>query len=395
MKVKLVVAWYIITSFFLFLYSFTQVDLGLTLSRVSVWQGIQKSFQYVGYFQRPLSTLLFVAILVSFFASYILLLIFASKKLVTKKVAWVSIITTTVILFFSYNAFSYDLFNYIFDAKIFTYYHLNPYAHKALDFAGDPMLGFMHWVERTYPYGPAWLILTIPLSYIGMQIFLITLFLFKALAGAAFLGTVWCIGKISEKLGNKEDMLPILLFGLNPLIIIESLVSAHNDIAMMFFGVAGLLFIMNNKNIRGIFMIIVSIAIKFATIFIIPILLFVFISNILKKKVHWQKMLLSLSLLMIIPVVLASIRTNFQPWYTLFVLPFAAMLGRKYYVIIPFVTFSLFCLLEYVPFLYLGNWNTPVPIILFWLTTSGIIFSIILTSLWKLRIAISLKQAIK
>src|SRR5258706_5338006 len=176
---KAIFAFYCLTIVCLFFYSYTQVDLSLTLSRISIWQGIEKSFQYVGYFQRPLSTYLYSGILIALFVSYIFLLIAVHKNVLSRKTLWILIIGTAIVLTFSYNAFSYDLFNYIFDAKIITHYSQNPYMHMALDFPHDPMLSFMHWTQRTYPYGPAWLLVTAPLSFIGLQFFLPTFFLFK------------------------------------------------------------------------------------------------------------------------------------------------------------------------------------------------------------------------
>ena len=160
---------YILTVIGLFLYSFTQVDLGLTLSRWSVEQVIEKFFQHIGYFNRPLSTSLYILILIFLFSFYLLFILLAQRKKITRRQVWFLLIGIAVILTFSYNAFSYDLFNYIFDAKIITYYHQNPYLHRALDYPGDPMLSFMHWTQRTYPYGPFWLVLTVPLSFLGFN----------------------------------------------------------------------------------------------------------------------------------------------------------------------------------------------------------------------------------
>ena len=154
----------------LFLYSFTQVDLGLTLSQASIIQTLQKSFQQIGFFNRPLSSALFIAVLISLFASYLGILYLSYKNKISRKIFWSLLLATTGILVFSYNAFSYDLFNYIFDAKIVTHYQQNPYFHKALDFPNDPMLSFMRWTHRLYPYGPAWLGITIPLSFAGLNI---------------------------------------------------------------------------------------------------------------------------------------------------------------------------------------------------------------------------------
>ena len=140
MSKKFFVPLWVFGSVLLFLYSFTQVDLSLTLSRASIFQTIEKSFQYVGWFNRPLSTYLYIGVFVILFALYLWTLILVSKKKLNRKTVWIGIIVITGILTLSYNAFSYDLFNYIFDAKIVTHYHLNPYIHKALDFSGDPIL---------------------------------------------------------------------------------------------------------------------------------------------------------------------------------------------------------------------------------------------------------------
>lgn len=170
---------YCITLLGLFFYSFTQIDLGLVISRYPIFYQFEKSFQYIGYFNRPLSTLFYLLLLVLLFGFYVLFLKMAAKKKITKQFVWKLAIVAAVVLSFSYSAFSYDIFNYIFDAKIVTHYYQNPYAHKALDYPMEPMLAFMHWTHRMYPYGPVWLAVTVPLSFLGLQLFLPTFFLFK------------------------------------------------------------------------------------------------------------------------------------------------------------------------------------------------------------------------
>src|SRR5438874_2182664 len=106
----------------LFLYSYTQVDLGLTLSRNPIIVSLQRNFQYVGYFQRPSSTYLFLSILALISILYVIFLRAAKKGHVTKKQFLFLVFTSAVVLNFSYNAFSYDFFNYIFYGKIVTFY---------------------------------------------------------------------------------------------------------------------------------------------------------------------------------------------------------------------------------------------------------------------------------
>lgn len=382
--VKFFVGLYITTLLGLFLYSFTQIDLSLTFSRIEFLQELVKSFQWVGYFNRPLSTFFYIFLLVSLFNLYLGFLIFAYTKQISKKLVWKLIIITTVILTFSYNAFSYDIFNYIFDAKIITHYQENPYEHKALDYADDPMLSFMRWTHRVYPYGPVWLGLTVPLSYAGFGFFLPTFFLFKSLMAAGFLGSVYFVGKILQRLTPEKEIFGLVFFGLSPLVVIESLVSGHLDIVMYFFALWAFYLLIQKKYFWSFVLLAVSIGIKFVTAFLLPIFLFVMImslradakqSHISSEKtwgllrrfiprndVMWRNFVfISAIILLAGSVIVASLRTNFQPWYLIAPLTFAVFLSYRYFIFIPSFIISFVAMLTYVPYLYLGNWDPPVP----------------------------------
>jgi len=361
----------------LLLYSYTQIDLNLFLSKYEPIPSFQKFFQHIGYFQRPLSTYLYLGILGLLFALYFYALDLAKKNKLKIRDFWKIVIAGGIILTFSYNAFSYDLFNYIFDAKIVTYYAQNPYEHKALDYAGDPMLNFMRWTHRTYPYGPSWLGLTVPLSFLGMNFFLPTAILFKSLATAAYFGTVWFISKILNKIDPKNAIFGMVFFALNPLVLIEGLVSAHLDIAMMFFGVLAFYLLANKNYMTSFLSLLFSIGIKFATGFLLPIFAWVWFK---KGSIDWERVVQYSIVLMSLSVMTATIRTNFQPWYLISVLPFAALASKKYYIFIPAIVLSFTSLLIYVPYLYIGNWDPPIPTQLFWITTFGVLASIVLVS---------------
>lgn len=379
--VRIVTAIHVFAVVALFFYSFTQVDLGLTIMRWEFWQGIQQSFQSIGYFNRPLSTAFYGLIVLLLFVSYFSFLWLVLKKEIQVKYIWKVIGITTFILLFSYNAFSYDLFNYIFDARIVTYYQQNPYEHKALDYQGDPMLAFMHWTHRVYPYGPTWLILTVPLSFIGMQFFLPTVVLFKALAAASFVGTVYYLGKIYKHFFPEDELLGIVFFGLNPLVIIESLVSAHNDIVMMFFALMSIYLLLERKYALAFLLLFISIGVKFATIFLLPMFFIAYLfqkMRFLIRREYVEFLFFMTSIAMVIPVILAVNREgNFQPWYLLYFLPFASFIIRKYYIFIPTIIFSFFSLFVYAPFLYTGNWDYPIPLIIYLLLMSATLSSLI------------------
>lgn len=363
-KVNCLMLGWIIVLFFLFLYAFTQIDLGLTLTRVSWWQIIQKKFQYIGYFKRPLSMKLYLGLLILLFGGYWLIL----RNKLAHRQAWLLILLTAGALWLAYNAFSYDLFNYIFDAKVVTFYRQNPYQHKALDFPDDPMLGFMHWTHRLYPYGPVWLAISVLISFLGFQKLLPTMILFKTLAAVSYLFACWLVFKILAKTKPDQKWLGLTWLAFAPLVVIETLVSAHHDLLMMTLALAGFWFLTAKKYLPAWLMLFLSIGIKFATGLLVPVFILVTWLQWRGKKIDWDKIWWASLLLMIVAFVVAVYRIkHIMPWYLLYPLPFVALLAKKPLFWLVSI-FSLGLLLTYAPFLYLGNWDPPVPVINNWLT---------------------------
>jgi len=358
---------YILAVISLFFYSYTQVDLALTLTRMSFVLDIVRGMQQVGFYHRPLSTLIYIIVLSLLFLGYIFFIKAAQKGILTKKKLWILLLIITPILTLSYNAFSYDLFNYIFDAKIITFYGDNPYLQKALDYPGDPMLGFMHWTHRVYPYGPIWLAFTLPLSFLGFQLFLPTLFLFKIAIAGAFLGMVKLVERISDYIDENETVTTMVFFALNPLILIESLVSSHNDLLMLFLALLSLSLLMKKRYIKSFFSLILSVGVKFATIFVLPLYIMVYLSKKAHTKEYWQSFFLYATLLMALAAVAATIRSNFQPWYLLYPLAYAVFLQKNKYSLSGIFITTIMGLLNYIPFLYFGGFDEPVPSILLYI----------------------------
>lgn len=370
---------YLATVFALFLYSFTQVDLSLTLSKVSIFQYFQKSFQYIGFYQRFNSAIIFSVILLLLFIFYILFLFLTAKNKLTIKNPMILVSGIFVILVLSYNAFSYDLFNYIFDAKILTFYHQNPFLHKPDDFIGDPMLNFMRWTHRFYPYGLSWLVLTVLLTFIGKNIFLFTFFLFKLLMGFSYLGSCFLIYKISEKIFPENKISNTLFFALNPLVLIEGLVSAHNDFPMVFFTLLSFYLYIQKKKIVSIVTFIFSAGIKYANIVLAPVGLYVFAMDRMNKKIDWEKTFLLLVCFSLIAVVVATLRTTFQPWYFILSITMASFIWKKYYIFVPFILITFFSALIYVPYVLLTDYAKNYPQVILLVEEIGLMFTIIST----------------
>ncbi len=371
---------YIIVVIALFIYSFTQVDLSLTLSQSSIYQSVQKILQYIGFFQRPISTIIFSAIAFLLFVFYLSFLYLAKKDLLKVNTTKLLIFLTFIILVFSYNAFSYDLFNYIFDAKILAHYSQNPYLHKPTDFANDPMLNFMRWTHRLYPYGPSWLVLTVPLSFIGLNFFLLTFFLFKIGIGLTYLGSAYLVYKISNILFPKDAIFNTVFFAFNPLILIEGLVSAHNDFPLIFFALLAIYLYLIKKKALSLLSLIFSIGIKFSTGVLLPIFILIYYFEKIKRKIPWENIFLLGVVFSLVAVVFATLRTTFQPWYLILPLTMGAFVSKKTYIFIPSFIASIFMVLVYIVYVYMTDYASQYPQIITNIEYIGL-FMVVITAL--------------
>jgi hypothetical protein len=67
---------------------------------------------------------------------------------------------------------------------------------------------------------------------------------------------------------------------------------------------------------------------------------------------------------MIFATIAASSRTTFQPWYLIGILASAVFISDNFIIFFPSIIISFFALLTYVPYLFTGNWDPPIPQIL-------------------------------
>lgn len=354
---------YLIASISLFLYSFTQVDANLTISRYGILQILQKAFQSIGYNQRSLSTILYLSILVIFFLLYVWMLALIRQHKITVRSFWQIIGATTVLLIFSYPAFSYDMFNYLFTAKTVLVYHQNPYAVIPLQFSEiDPWTNFMRWTHLPSAYTPFWILLSLPAYIFSFGKLVFALWGIKAIVAVSHIATIIGIGKILKKVEPDNELLGMAIYALNPLILIENLVSSHNDVVMMALVVWAIYLYLGKNKFASWFVFSLSVATKLITITIAPVWFF-----INKKGFQWRIWMLIAVFFGFVAVI---VQREVLPWYWVWVMPFVALLPSKKALTTLATGVSFGLLLRYTPFIYLGNYDPPVPtirVILMWI----------------------------
>lgn len=320
---------FLIILFSLSIYSYALVDPNFTLFNHSAWEYFRNLMVNLGYHQRGLSTIIFFGLisLLSFFNWYF----WRQGRYCALRLAML----ITMITLFSYPFLSHDFFNYLFDAKILTFYGQNPYLHKALDFPTDPWLRFMHWTHRTYPYGPVFLLLTLVPSFLSLGKLVLAFFFFKLLFAVFYLLAVWALTKFDKKVA--------LFFATSPLVIIEGLVNNHNDFLGVSLAIMALYFWHKQKKIMLAFLFSLgSVGIKYVSALFLPL---------------FKKGKLSVWLSLVIAFLIFGYiytQIGIHSWYLLnlfILLPFLRSYANSFLVL----SFGL--LASYYPYLYFGGWD--------------------------------------
>ena len=342
---------YGMTLFVFLLYSYVLVDPNITFFNHPLWNQFRDIVIPIGYYQRELSWYLYLGLVLFLFLLHFLA-VTKYKQIRILKIAFI----VSVILLLSYPFLSHDFFNYMFDAKIITHYHQNPYIQKALDFPRDPWLRFMHWTHRTYPYGPFFLLVSLIPSFLSFGKFLIAFVLFKAMNLSFYLSAVHFLQRMNKKWA--------VIFATNPLIIIEGLINGHNDMIALSFGIIGIYYLSKNKTLLARILLLCSAGIKYITL---PIFF-------LKKRTDIRTLFLFIFQAGIIGYL--SFASEIQPWYFLSLFIFLPFFENY---ISRFNIFFLGLLLSYYHYIRLGGWDTKEKIelkhmIVFWFLLTNILF---------------------
>ena len=281
-------------------------------------------------------------------------------------------------LLIAYNALSYDIFNYLFNGKILIHYKANPHVRVALDYPNDPWVRFMNNTHTPAPYGYGWTAISVLPYIFGFGKFITSWFSFKLFS---LLGMIISFSVISmimkkEKVKNHWEKMAILF--LNPLFLIEFIGNGHNDLWMIWPALLGIYYLKyyQKKFLQVLFMFIlmtVSVTIKFSTIALLPLIIYLLFENSFKKIKILKKVYEIIdnyffdfaSILMFLPLFTARSR-YFLPWYLSWSLVFLPLIKNKLLREI-LIVFSISSMLRYLP------WVIKLPWMSFGLDNSNLI----------------------
>ena len=133
------------------------------------------------------------------------------------------------------------------------------------------------------------------------------------------------------------------LFALNPLIILETLYSPHNEALMLTFLLLSIYFGKLDKKTPRLISLLLSAGVKYLTIVLIPV----------------KDIILSLWLLFF-AILFVVFTHEPYPWYLVTFIGLAALLpqNKKLHYFLTAISFGT--LLRYIPYLYVGDYSAPV-----------------------------------
>jgi hypothetical protein len=327
--------------------------------------------------QRGLATVLYSTIILALFVFYGFFLHRIGKKKLDVGNVWRLIFISTGILFFAFPAFSFDIFNYIATAKVTYLYRENPYIVMPVEIPNEPMLAFLHAANKIALYGFSWILLTAMPHFLGFGNLLLTIFTFKAFVIAFYLVLSFLIWKMS-----KQSVFSLAFFALNPLVLIETLVSGHNDVVMMFFALLSFYLLKKRQVLASCLSLLVSIFVKYSTIFILPVYLYILLLNYKNRKIEWSKVYFWSAISMYIIFFLSPLREEMYSWYLIWPLSFVALVVKArlsiLYKALLYITlaFSFGLLFRFAPFVYTREWSRITPIIKILATWVPVIFAL-------------------
>lgn len=179
---------------------------------------------------------------------------------------------------------SSDIYNYALYGRMLSLHGLNPYVMAGGTVAGDPILAFAGWQERTTVYGPTWTLISAGVATLASQSVLSITLAFKGLAVFFNLANCLLVFLLALRLGE-DGLGPLLLYAWNPLILIETAGSGHNETPMITFALLGLLLVVRGRLLIGLALLIVSALVKYLT----GLLLILVVARQLAQERVWRK----------------------------------------------------------------------------------------------------------
>jgi Gpi18-like mannosyltransferase len=233
------------------------------------------------------------SILSKLFILWILVASFIYTLLIFRKIQknffWLILIFYFIFSFtllFTWPLGSSDIFNYIYRARVFTYYEENPFLVPPANFDNDLLATFVWQKAKSIPmiYGPLWAFITFVPSWLFRDSLVLSLLFLKFLIILINFGCIILIYKILKITHPDHRFFGCLIYAWNPLILFEAAQNGHNDFVMIFFLLLAIYLYIKKKFIWVLPVLTLSVLIKFVYVLLIPLFLIFLLKQAKNKK---------------------------------------------------------------------------------------------------------------
>jgi len=188
----------------------------------------------------------------------------AAQRTAFKLIAWSGALAALALLL-TPPTLSTDLYRYAVFGRMIITRGLNPYVTPGNALAGDALLSLAD--NRGIPthYGPLFTDLSVLAALIGGGGPIRTALAFKLMSAASAAVAAWAIVTLARQ-QERSGLLPLALFALNPLVLLESAGSGHNEPVMMALALGGLVVAGKGKPNLGFALLVCSMHVKWLTV---------------------------------------------------------------------------------------------------------------------------------
>lgn len=166
-----------------------------------------------------------------------------------------------------------DVFDNIFYGRMAAFLGGNPLISAPDAFSGDELYRYVAWTWWPIPYGPIWAAVDALLSRLTGGELLAGLVAFKVLGVAMYAACMLLIAALLRRLWPGYVTAGTLLFAWSPVVILEGMANAHNDLTFMVLVLAALLLHLRGRSLWGLGALLASVLLKFVSLALVPLYL--------------------------------------------------------------------------------------------------------------------------
>ncbi|MBI2095516.1 MAG: hypothetical protein HYT89_05065 [Candidatus Omnitrophica bacterium] len=197
---------------------------------------------------------------------------------------WVMFAGIAAVLCVIHPVFSGDLMEYLIRGRILGVYHQSPYQHVPAEFPNDILYAHSTWKNNPDSYGPLSVLLqTVPAVLWGNSLKGMV-WLEKLLFAGSMAGGIYFFARMVREFGSPgTDGGTLVLFALNPLLWVSTVIDGHNDAVMLSLTIAAVYFLLKEKFSTAFLLWTAAFLVKYTVVLVLPFMLVTALRSVKKR----------------------------------------------------------------------------------------------------------------